>query len=73
MALAKDNKTQDFIKWTLWSTLRILVGAILGYIVGVIIHGSFGFDLSEHGLGQQFLWYLIFVEELHLVPLPVSL
>ena len=43
MTLIKDDKIKFFVIWTLWSTLLIPAGVILGGLVGLGISAGFGY------------------------------
>ena len=43
MTLIKDDKIKFFVIWTLWSTLLIPAGVILGGLVGLGVSAGFGY------------------------------
>jgi hypothetical protein len=48
----KDNKVRFFIKWSLWSTLLIPIGAILAFVININVSGKLGYG---HEIGPPAL------------------
>lgn len=58
MTLIKDDKIKFFVIWTLWSTLLIPAGVILGGLVGLGVSAGFGYgyDGGEPPLVSIFVY-----------------